>query len=86
MADVFERGRVWPGLLGRFKTLALGLENPTNVGYEEVSRLPVPGQIQRVCTADLRVNQLEAGVVLRMRAAWNGTIGSRHRLRSVQPS
>ena len=35
----------------------------------------MPGQIQRMCTADLRVNQLEAGVVLRMRAAWNGTIG-----------
>ena len=75
VADVFEHGRDWPGLLGRFKALALGLANPTDVGYEEVSRLPVPGQIQRVCTAVLRVNQLEPGVLLRMRAAWSGTIG-----------
>ena len=74
-ADVADEGRAWPGLLGRFKTLALGLANPTNVGYEEVSRLPVPGQIPRACTADLRVNQLEPGVVLRIRAAWSGTTG-----------
>jgi hypothetical protein len=76
VAGAFEPGREWPGLLGRFKTRALGEgPNPNQGSYEAESRLTQPGEIGVFCTADLRVNQLEPGAVLRMRAAWSGTIG-----------
>jgi hypothetical protein len=76
VAGAFEAGRAWPGLLGRFKITALDDDpNPNQGGYEAESRLTKPGEIPMFCTADLRVNELEAGGVLRMRAAWSGTIG-----------
>lgn len=74
----FARGRDWPGLLGRFKALALGgggFENPALGGYEEQSRIQEPGQMPLLCTADLRINELPAGASLTMRAGWDGTIG-----------
>lgn len=71
-----DPGRTWPGLLGRFKTLALGDQfgRLTSVGYEAAARLPLPGQIPMYCTADFRWNQLEAGGRGSLRAAWEGTI------------
>jgi hypothetical protein len=76
VAGAFEPGRAWPGLLGRFKSKALDDgPNPNQGSYGAESRLTKPGEIPIFCTADLRVNQLEAGGVLRMRAAWSGMIG-----------
>ena len=78
VTGAFEPGRPWPGLLGRFKTKALDDgPNPNQGSYEAEARLTEPGEIPIVCTADLRVNQLEAGGVLRIRAAWSGMIGER---------
>jgi len=71
-----HRSPTWPGLLGRFKTKALDDgPNPNQGSHEAESRLTKPGEIPIFCTADLRVNQLEAGGVLRIRAAWSGMIG-----------
>jgi hypothetical protein len=76
VTGAFEPGRDWPGLLGQFKTRALDDgPNPNQGSYEAESRLTKPGEIPMFCTADLRVNQLEAGGVLRMRGAWSGMIG-----------
>lgn len=78
VAGASEPGRAWPGLLGRFKSKALDDgPNPNQGSYEAESRLTKPGEIPIFCTADLRVNQLEAGGVLRLRAAWSGMIGER---------
>lgn len=76
-ARAFDPGRVWPGLLGRFKAVALGADggSPTNIGYEEQSRIRPADQIPIDCPADLRVNELAPGASLSIRAAWNGTLG-----------
>jgi hypothetical protein len=76
-ARAFDPGRAWPGLLGRFKAVALGADggSPTNIGYEEQSRIRPADQIPIVCPADLRVNELAPGASLAIRAAWNGTLG-----------
>jgi hypothetical protein len=73
----FDPGRVWPGLLGRFKAVSLGADggSPTNIGYEEQSRIRPPDQIPISCPADLRVNELAPGASRSIRAAWNGTLG-----------
>jgi hypothetical protein len=76
-ARAFDPGRAWPGLLGRFKAVALGADSgsPTNIGYEEQSRIRPADQIPIGCPADLRVNELAPGASLSIRAAWNGTLG-----------
>lgn len=75
LADAFDPGRAWPGLLGRFKAVALGdgFGNPTNVGYVADSRF---GQQGLACPASLTIEQLASGGVLNFRAGWDGTIGS----------
>jgi hypothetical protein len=76
VTGAFEPGREWSGLLGRFKSQAFkDGPNPNQGSYEAESRLTEPGEIGIYCTADLRVNQLEPGGVLRLRAAWSGMIG-----------
>ena len=70
LAAEFEPGREWPGLLGRFKAVSLGLGGLTNVGYVEASRV---GR-NVACTAGLRLEQLAPGGRLTMRAAWDGQI------------
>jgi len=76
-ARAFDPGRPWPGLLGRFKAVALGAGGggPTNIGYEEQSRIRPADQIPIGCHANLHVNQLAAGASLAIRAGWNGTLG-----------
>jgi hypothetical protein len=78
VTGAFEPSRDWPGLLGRFKSKALDDgPNPNQGSYEAESRLTEPGEIPIACTADLRVNQVEPGGVLRLRAAWSGMIGEK---------
>lgn len=74
LANAFDRGRVWPGLLGRFKSLALddAFGNPTNVGYVAESRF---GQQGLACPASLSIEQLAAGGILSLRAGWDGRVG-----------
>jgi hypothetical protein len=69
----FARGREWPGLLGRFKVLALGngpIDNPAAGFYIAESRIGT----QVLCPADLRIEELAAGAALSLRAAWNGMV------------
>jgi hypothetical protein len=66
---LFDPGRSdWPGRLGSFKRLAVGLQ-PMNVGYVPESRF---GHDNLACTADLRIETLPVGQVLRYRAGWDG--------------
>jgi len=71
----FDPGHDWPGRLGRFKTLAMGLanprfENPASAGYVEASKF---GH-DVACPASLRIEQLPVGAALSMRAGWDGLI------------
>jgi hypothetical protein len=79
LRSAFAAGRDWPGRLGQFKRLALGVgpadprfQNPAAGFYIAESRV---GQ-NLVCTADLRIEELAAGTALAMRAAWDGALGS----------
>jgi hypothetical protein len=70
----FAPGRAWPGLLGRFKTLALGdarFPNPAAAGY--VSEKLFGRSV--ACPDILRIEQLAAGDSLLMRAGWTGLFG-----------
>lgn len=76
LRPAFAPGREWPGLLGRFKTLGLGLDNgrfanPASAGYIAEDRF---GK-QVACPASLSLLTLAPGAVLEMRAGWDGRIG-----------
>ena len=71
----FAAGRPWPGLLGRFKILALGggrFENPAAGRYVGEGLF---GRSDVACAADLRIETLKAGGSLSMRAGWTGQFG-----------
>jgi hypothetical protein len=71
----FDFGRAdWPALLGAYKRLAVGGNDPRtalplDVGYVPESRLGT----DLACTADLRIETLAVGGALRYRAGWDGT-------------
>jgi hypothetical protein len=72
----FAAGRAWPGLLGRFKALALGggrFENPAAGRYVGEALF---GRSDVACPDDLRVETLRAGGSLSMRAGWTGLFGN----------
>ncbi len=71
--QAFDPGREWPGLFGRFKTVALGMGgfgDPTNVGYEDASRI---GR-NVACPASLSIEEQAPRAELSMRAGWDGSI------------
>ena len=68
-----DPGRAWDGLAARFKELAGGGVDPLAVTAFMDERFVDKGQV--ACTADLRINELEPGGRLVMRAAWDGEAG-----------
>ncbi len=74
----FDPGRDWPGLLGRFKERAMGGEgaSPTTGFFTPEGRVPgrIGADVVIACTADLRIERLEPGAVLELRAAWDGVL------------
>jgi hypothetical protein len=77
LGAAFASGRQWPGLLGRFKNLALksGAEAPTTAWYiEEALYARSLHEEAVLCTAGLAIHELAPGDSLDMRAAWDGKI------------
>jgi len=71
----FAAGRAWPGLLGRFKVLALGggrFQNPAAGRYMGEALF---GRSDVACPDDLRIETLRAGAALSLRAGWTGLFG-----------
>jgi hypothetical protein len=71
----FAPGRAWPGLLGRFKTLALGGGRPPQPAAANYVGEAFFGRSDVACPDILRIEQLAAGDSLSMRAGWTGLFG-----------
>jgi len=75
LRPAFAAGRAWPGLLGRFKILALGggrFENPAAGSYVGEALF---GRSDVACPNDLKIETLAAGGSLSSRAGWTGRFG-----------